>query len=244
MNIWVGDYGTDNLGNNILGKASPPTEPNANKDGVIINHIAFGTSGSAQSPYNQGRTTVHEIGHWLGLYHPWGINSVSCAEDDLVADTPNQGRIYFGCPTNPRSTCGSDDMLSNFMGYVDDRCMGNFTEGQKTRMRNSFVSVRSNILLSKACLAVGLDENAQQLDLSVFPNPANESVTLEFGQSYSNSLRIQLYDTRGREVLKLRPDQLSDKKIQLNTSGLESGLYLLKVQDGKDFYRSKLTVQH
>src|SRR5664279_2917617 len=66
LNIWV-----CNLFGRTLGYAVMPGGP-AEKDGVVIQYTAFGTLGTAVAPFNKGRTTTHEIGHWLGLRHLWG----------------------------------------------------------------------------------------------------------------------------------------------------------------------------
>ena len=243
LNIWVGDYGTDGQGNDILGRASPPGEPNANKDGVIINYKAFGTLGTAVSPYNKGRTTTHEVGHWLGLYHPWGVNGVSCADDDLVSDTPNQGVVYYNCPTNPRSSCGSKDMLSNYMGYVDDRCMANFSEGQKTRMRNTLVLQRSSILLSTGCLPVGIEEHQNPLSgISIFPNPVNDQLNFRLKEGVGR-LELKIYDLGGRIVLRKEIDSELGE-FSISTDGIQEGIYLLELRSENSFHRSKLIVQH
>ena len=60
LNIWVCP-----LGENLLGYAQFPGGP-ATTDGVVVLHSAFGTLGTAASPYDLGRTTTHEVGHWLG----------------------------------------------------------------------------------------------------------------------------------------------------------------------------------
>ncbi len=61
LNIWVGNL------RQLLGYSSAPGAP-ADKDGIVINTSAFGTINTS-APYNMGRTTVHEVGHWLGLKH-------------------------------------------------------------------------------------------------------------------------------------------------------------------------------
>lgn len=247
LNIWVGDYGTDGQGNDILGSATPPGDPNVNKDGVFINYKAFGTQGTVVSPYNKGRTTTHEIGHWLGLYHIWGINTVSCLDDDQVTDTPNQGQIYFDdCANNPRSSCGSKDMLSNYMGYADDVCMGNFTEGQKDRMRNALVLQRPSLLLSKGCLPVGIEEKAMELEVRVYPNPVNTLLQIEIGNDMPlGELSCILYDVSGKIRLQQRfPVKERNTNLKLDTHTLKEGIYFLEIRSKSRIYRSKLIVQH
>jgi hypothetical protein len=128
LNIWV-----CNLGGNVLGYAQFPNGGPAATDGVVIDYRYFGRGGSAQAPYNKGRTATHEVGHWLNLRHIWG--DAQCG-DDYVNDTPVQQGPNYGCPTFPKPSCGNtSDMFMNYMDYTDDACMNLFTQGQKTRMR-------------------------------------------------------------------------------------------------------------
>jgi hypothetical protein len=113
---------------------------NANTDGVVIKYNAFGSgSGSSfllKAPYNKGRTTTHEIGHWLGLIHIWGDDSNCNTNTDYCNDTPVSKDPNYGCPTGADSctTKTGVDMIENYMDYTDDSCMNTFTAGQKARM--------------------------------------------------------------------------------------------------------------
>jgi hypothetical protein len=128
LNIWV-----CNLGGSVLGYAQFPNGGPAATDGVVIDYRYFGRGGSAQAPYNKGRTATHEVGHWLNLRHIWG--DAQCG-DDYVNDTPVQRGPNYGCPTFPKPSCGNtSDMFMNYMDYTDDACMNLFSQGQKTRMR-------------------------------------------------------------------------------------------------------------
>src|SRR5690606_3451761 len=78
LNIWVGPNLLNSVGQTVLGYAQFPGGPAAT-DGVVILHSAFGTSGTAAAPFNLGRTTTHEVGHWLNLRHIWGDDGTGCA---------------------------------------------------------------------------------------------------------------------------------------------------------------------
>lgn len=130
LNIWV-----CKLGGGLLGYAQFPGGPAAT-DGVVITHTGFGTVGTATAPFNLGRTTTHEIGHWLNLRHIWG-DTEDCSGTDLVADTPNAVGPNFGSPTFPSVSCSNGpngDMFVNYMDYTDDVSMFMFTSQQITRM--------------------------------------------------------------------------------------------------------------
>lgn len=132
LNIWV-----CNIGGGILGYAQFPGG-NSATDGVVVSPQYFGSTGYVAAPFDGGRTTTHEVGHYLNLRHIWGDGR--CRQDDFVADTPSSDRPNYGCPSYPTAHCRSNDMTMNYMDYVDDACMYMFSEGQKARMRAIFAS--------------------------------------------------------------------------------------------------------
>ena len=144
LNMWVCD-----ISGGILGYAQFPGGSSAT-DGVVCDYQYFGTVGAATAPFDGGRTTTHEVGHWLNLRHIWGDGG--CGADDFVADTPKSGGANYGCAVGS-SSCGSTDMVQNYMDYSDDACMNLYTVGQKNRMRALFESggYRASLLASQAC---------------------------------------------------------------------------------------------
>ncbi len=154
LNLWV-----CNLTPGVLGYFpgdSVPHEAGTYNDGVVVSYRAFGTIGSQlSSTYNLGRTSTHEIGHWLGLYHPWGTPWGSLCSSDYINDTPQQKDGSRGCPVFPYidSDCfnaPNGRNYSNFMDYTSDRCMNMFTKGQVQRMMAILNLSRNSILTSKA----------------------------------------------------------------------------------------------
>ena len=149
MNIWS----APNLP--FLGLATVPGTgglPNSNDDFVLVLATAFGGPGFGTTPqYNLGRTTTHEVGHWLGLLHVWGQGNGSCSTDDGISDTPNQQQSNFFCPSHPSPSCGnSGDMFMNYMDYVDDNCMNAFTLEQGQYMNTILSTSRASLQGSAA----------------------------------------------------------------------------------------------
>lgn len=157
FNIWTVNFGGF-VGRNLLGYAQFPSnsglpgldenEGSADTDGIVVGYKYFGSSEKGNFPdlnptYNLGRTTTHEVGHWLGLRHIWGDGN--CAFDDFCDDTPLSDEPNYGCETH--ISCGTQDMIENYMDYTEDHCMSLFTQDQKDRMiqvlRNS---IRRNTL--------------------------------------------------------------------------------------------------
>jgi hypothetical protein len=143
LNIWV-----CGLQGGVLGYAQFPGGPPAT-DGVVILTSAFGRGGSAKAPFDLGRTTTHEVGHYLNLSHIWGEARVpTCTDTDSVADTPNQWGPNFGKPAFPSASCGNapdGDLFMNYMDYVDDDTMVMFTTQQVDRMHAALEFSRAEL---------------------------------------------------------------------------------------------------
>lgn len=149
LNMWI-----CNLGGGLLGYATFPVNSGLGasipgggnggptNDGVVMLASAFGNIGfQATSQYNKGRTTTHEVGHWLGLRHIWGDGG-GCATD-YCNDTPVADVGHGGCISpSPYhvNQCGAGtapngEMTMNYMDYTDDACMYMFTNDQRTRVQ-------------------------------------------------------------------------------------------------------------
>jgi hypothetical protein len=142
LNMWVCA-----LTGGLLGYAQFPGGPAAT-DGVVINYRAFGTSGTAQPPFNKGRTATHEVGHYFNLRHIWG-DTPDCSGSDMVSDTPNCAGPNSGKPNWPLITCNNGpngDMFMNYMDYTDDEAMFMFTSQQVLRMRAALETTRSGLM--------------------------------------------------------------------------------------------------
>jgi hypothetical protein len=144
FNIWTVNFGGF-VGRNLLGYAQFPSNSGlpglnddggpANTDGVVIGYKYFGSAEKGNFPdlhttYNLGRTCTHEVGHWLGLRHIWGDGG--CGVDDYCDDTPPSDGPNYSCDAH--YSCGSWDMIENYMDYTEDQCMSLFTQDQKERM--------------------------------------------------------------------------------------------------------------
>lgn len=143
LNMWV-----CRLSGGLLGYAQFPGGDPAT-DGVVITTTAFGRRGTAEEPFNLGRTATHEVGHYLNLSHIWGESRwPTCTDSDFVNDTPNQYGPNTGKPEFPTASCGNTphgDMFVNFMDYVDDDTMVMFTKEQVLRMHAALEFMRSKL---------------------------------------------------------------------------------------------------
>lgn len=162
-NLYVGDGSVAGL----LGIA-PAIGPggaagSSNADGVCVDYRAFSNQCFSYTAFKLGRTSVHEIGHNFGLYHPFDdgcatndfdqLTTASCSlPPELLApadDVPIQNNPTSGCPATAVAngcTPSVPRMFQNFMDYTDDACYSMFSIGSVKRMEWVLENCRSGYL--------------------------------------------------------------------------------------------------
>lgn len=148
-----------------------------NGDGTHIYTTAFGgleqtcTSGgplNSDEGYNLGGTTIHEIGHYLGLPHIFADDNENCTVDTdqmppgplTINDTPPQDESTSGlpivnnCADVPEICYGQPSAFYSFMDYTDDAGMSIFTADQSAVMNwhANNISFKSNTTVCDAAL--------------------------------------------------------------------------------------------
>lgn len=236
LNIWV-----THLESGYLGVATFPGLYADDQQGVVIDYTGFGTTGTAASPYNKGRTATHEIGHYFNLRHIWGDED-ACAADDGIDDTPKQAKATYGCPAWPQvDQCASSNpgyMFENYMDYSDDACLVLFTTEQVDVIRTTLTDDRASLLSSNGCTPLDLKtldaqvENVispynQQCDASITP-----SVLLKnMGLTTLTKVNINYQTDEGTVYTTAWTGSLAALKsdtVSLPTSSLDVGEHVLK----------------
>ena len=231
INLWVAEL------DNLLGYAQFPVSStlqgleiaseNRLTDGVVIDTDFFGIN-PGLTPESIGRTCTHEVGHFLGLRHTWGDGG--CSVDDYCDDTPRSISSNFGCPD--AFSCGSKDMVENYMDLTDDLCMNLFTICQKNRMRVVMNNSprRASLMFSKGALPpvmVNNDAGIREITVpqtnSCTPNLSPRAEVQNMGTNTINSFIIELLSNNNPvETLQINHDLDPLEIITVNFSSIEA----------------------
>ena len=261
MNIWVCNLSNSSSNGQTLGYAYLPGIQSSNqswKDGLVVDYKYFGTTGNASSS-SDGRTSTHEIGHYLGLSHTFCESGGCCDNDNnsswglSVNDTPaSDDNIYFGAVnvnTN-NNTCDDTfygfandllDMDENYMSYARNTWM--FSNGQAAIM-NGVLSASTwqggrlelkNSTVDVNCTGTIISSlyNYQLENLNIYPNPTHGKLNFASADKINT---LSITNIIGKEILFTK--DLSSNTIDL--SSYENGVYFINISTNKGTHIEKI----
>ena len=193
INIWlVKEICSVSYGCGVAGYAYFPSSHGQPEDGIMMEAEYFGSSQGASG------VQVHEMGHYLGLYHTFQggcVNNDCLADGDRVCDTPPDqstapvpcGGIANSCSTDTDSgfSTDQDDLFQDYMDYGDFNCWSVFTQGQTDRMHWHIENVRSSLLESQGCMDPCT--SALTASFSTSTNTLNVGGTVNFTNTSTNT---------------------------------------------------------
>lgn len=87
--------------------------------------------------------------------------------------------------------------------------------------------------------------NSNPASFSLYPNPSNEQVTIQFNSTPNSTVKVQVLDLSGKLVKEwMNEKQNGLVSRQFNTSDLANGNYLVHMVTDGESYTRKLAVVH
>jgi len=116
--------------------------------------------------------------------------------------------------------------------------MNIFSIGQKTRMMATLTGTRNSLLSSAGCLTNGIENYETELGLKIYPNPANNLITVSLFTS--NAFTISIFSMLGEKVLSKK---IADKKeINIDCSDFSQGIYFVEIETALSHIYKKLQI--
>ena len=94
------------------------------------------------------------------------------------------------------------------------------------------------------CSTTGIFEDDLNLDISVYPNPANNVATFILNVKENSDLRFMLYTLEGKEIKNQIINNLTngENRFVINISELPNGTYIYSFSNGKSIYSDELVI--
>lgn len=147
--------------------------------------------------------------------------AIVCAANLTGTFAPAQAlSVFNGKPANGTWTLSVNDNYNGDTGTVNNWTVEICTL-QATLTSNSF----------------GLQ------DFNLFPNPNNGNFTIQFNSNSGNEIKVNVHDMRGREIFNKTYSNNGFFNEDLQLNNVQSGVYLVNVQDGNRKEVKKIVVK-
>ncbi|MBL7777404.1 MAG: T9SS type A sorting domain-containing protein [Chitinophagales bacterium] len=80
--------------------------------------------------------------------------------------------------------------------------------------------------------------------VSIFPNPANSLLTVEFGNRKQNLVSIEMYNAWGTQVKQIALKSTIQSTVTIDVSALNNGMYVLRLLSGGQAIKKAVFIQH
>ena len=200
------------------------THPNIGQVNILLAQPWEDTSGGLITAlwYNNTCTTAN-LDKWFYTTAP----AVDCAQTTSGPDF----RTYS---------------IANINAAVGQNSAGNwgvyFKDGVVDGSSGTFNTFTIQLCYSELVPVLSNDDFSG-IDFMIYPNPNNGNFNIQFTSNTGNEIKVNVHDIRGREIFtkSYNNNGLFNETLQLN--GVQSGVYLVTVQDGARKEVKKIVVQ-
>lgn len=156
--------------------------------------------------------------------------------DDAATATIACGSIDLGNTYKPLNTLDVFNGLNsagNWRLTIADLAVPN--SGTLNSFSLNICSSTTTVVLS--------NEDFSLTNFSIYPNPNNGNFTVQFDSKSSNEIKIGVHDLRGRQIFSKSYQNSGVFNQNLELNNVQSGVYLVTVQDGDRKEVKKIVIQ-
>jgi Secretion system C-terminal sorting domain len=124
-----------------------------------------------------------------------------------------------------------------------------FLEGGTNTDRPQLETFTTNILnyiRPTRNLRTGTKDITELMSLSVYPNPANETVNFGYTLKQSGVVKIHIYDLQGREITQITEGgkTTGTHLARWNTAQTAAGIYVYRIESGNEAATGRITIMN
>lgn len=140
--------------------------------------------------------------------------------------------LRCGTPTLQGDSFMCTNDIQEALSYMVDGCMG-YIE------RNFYPGALTDSCAVNGPLAAGSSYvNAEEIKL--FPVPVSNKCSVLLPRAHGENLVIQIMNIDGRQVREQSFKEISGDLLELNTDGIASGIYMIRILDGDLVYNGRM----
>ncbi|PSG90498.1 zinc-dependent metalloprotease [Aurantibacter aestuarii] len=167
-------------------------------------------------------------------------NAVIVSYDDEgaatnCADTDNNDAVL---PVEALNVFDGQNSAGNWRYLITDINIG---DGNIATLNSATINICSTSV--EPVLSTS-DFTLEDDGLLIYPNPNNGEFTVSLSSAKSNSVSIDVLDIRGRKVFSNNFDANGSLKQTINLGKVQSGMYLISVQDGNNKITKKIMINN
>ncbi len=214
-----------------------------------INYYKGTSNNSAQfflETDSLGKIKIRTISNNIGYSQPVIKDINNDGKYDLILGTNLSGLLFYNNIEDSINArfLSSSPIVSDKLGYRTTSTIEDITNDGKLELLTGNIS-GGLIIFSEnppPFIPTIIKNNLiEKLDFNVFPNPSNNQLFINIDKPKSNIL-IQIFNSIGQEIINTK--YITEHLIEINTSQLSNGFYLIKITYGESEGLQKIVVNH
>jgi uncharacterized repeat protein (TIGR03803 family) len=176
-----------------------------------------------------------------GLNGSYGGCTLIADSTFLYGTTPKGGSNNIGTVFKIMPDGSNYTKLLDFTATIGDRPGSLFSDGIALYGTTYYGGTNNLGTVFKLDGVLGVNDKNNNIEISLFPNPANEILKIEIKNLKPQHAILKLVNIMGEELL---TREIKKPDLEIDVSAFPNGIYFLKISDGEKNFSKKVVVQH
>ncbi len=219
----------------------------------FANNANIASGARDESANGGGVSVIVGVGAWAGHnFHFWSAGGRAIVDETNIVGvfTTCEARLIVDDPNKPddRSTCknilqmGADWWLNTTTGWLPDWSANSGIGGGRSKWVTSnwqsfnFCTLTPTQIFANPPPPFGTTTgianiSSTNIQATLYPNPANKTVIINYQLITNSEVKISLYDLLGKEVMQIVDEKQNEgeRQLNINTEQLQNGVYFVRM---------------